>query len=158
MTAMVYSGNVVVLNNDGWTELGRMPWKKAVRLLSLGKAVVHEVDSDDTTERLREWIYLKSIRMVYFVKVNYKTLYAPAPFTKHGVRLRDQNKCAYCGRKATTIDHVLPRSRGGENSWMNCVASCFDCNNKKDNKTPKEAGMNLQFQPFTPTRAQLLGR
>lgn len=60
---------------------------------------------------------------------------------------RDGHECAYCGGRATTRDHVLPRSRGGADSWDNLVAACVTCNNRKDDRTPGEAGMPLQFTP-----------
>lgn len=68
---------------------------------------------------------------------------------------RDRRLCAYCGNvfedRNLTIDHVLPRSRGGKNTWVNCVASCKPCNNRKDDRTPEEAGMQLLYVPYAPT-------
>ena len=59
--------------------------------------------------------------------------------------------CAYClNRAAATIDHVLPRSRGGAHTWDNTVASCARCNARKSNRTPQEAGMTLRITPRTP--------
>ena len=54
-------------------------------------------------------------------------------------------------KKNLTVDHIIPKSRGGPNSWSNLVTSCFRCNSIKDNKTPEEAGMKLRFKPYTPT-------
>ena len=69
---------------------------------------------------------------------------------------RDKNICAYCGYKfdpkKLTIDHILPKSRGGENTWENCVTSCCFCNRKKDNRTPEEAHMQLIYVPYAPSR------
>ena len=53
------------------------------------------------------------------------------------------------------MDHVLPRSRGGATSWLNAVAACDDCNARKGNQTPDEAGIPLRWQPYVPTRVQL---
>lgn len=63
-------------------------------------------------------------------------------------------KCLYCGNvftiKNLTIDHIIPKSRGGKTTWLNCVPCCKPCNNKKDCKTPQEAGMQLLRQPIKP--------
>jgi 5-methylcytosine-specific restriction endonuclease McrA len=71
--------------------------------------------------------------------------------SRKGILLRDGNACQYCGARlpsgSLTLDHVMPRSRRGANSWENLVAACFPCNNRKRNKTPAEAGMTLARQP-----------
>lgn len=69
---------------------------------------------------------------------------------------RDRNICAYCGEHFVNFyrlsrDHILPRSRGGSNTWMNVVTSCRSCNAKKSNKTLKEAGMELLYVPYVPS-------
>ena len=66
---------------------------------------------------------------------------------------RDRHACAYCGRHATTVDHVLPQSRGGESTWLNAVAACAPCNHRKANRTPQQAGMSLVAAPRQPTYA-----
>ena len=75
-------------------------------------------------------------------------------FNRTGVFRRDQYVCQYCSKALTpsklTLDHVLPRGRGGENSWKNCVTSCFECNNKKGMRTPEEARMALLHKPTAP--------
>lgn len=67
---------------------------------------------------------------------------------------RDRHVCAYCGNtfqfKDLTIDHVLPKSRGGKNTWMNTVASCKPCNSRKADRTPEEAKMHLLYVPYIP--------
>jgi 5-methylcytosine-specific restriction endonuclease McrA len=65
---------------------------------------------------------------------------------------RDKYECGYCGsKKNLTIDHIIPRSKGGDNSWNNLITCCNRCNNEKDDKTLEEAGMKMRFQPFEPT-------
>lgn len=68
---------------------------------------------------------------------------------------RDRHICAYCGEKFKqynlTIDHIIPKSRGGKNIWMNAVAACKPCNHYKAARTPEEAGMPLLFVPYIPT-------
>lgn len=63
---------------------------------------------------------------------------------------RDGHRCGYCNRYANTIDHVMPRSRGGRNVWENVVAACGPCNHSKASRTPKEAGMRLIAVPAEP--------
>lgn len=68
--------------------------------------------------------------------------------TRLAIFKRDKMTCQYCGKKSRiTIDHVLPTSRGGKNTWENMVAACFSCNNKKGGKTPDEAGLTLVRTP-----------
>lgn len=70
--------------------------------------------------------------------------------SRRGVLRRDAHTCAYCGGGANTVDHVIPRSRGGQNSWTNLVACCRACNNTKGNRTPEEMGWKLLFTPVEP--------
>jgi 5-methylcytosine-specific restriction endonuclease McrA len=63
---------------------------------------------------------------------------------------RDSQRCAYCSASASTIDHVIPRSRGGADSWENLVACCLRCNNVKGDRTPHEMGWSLRVQPRAP--------
>ena len=97
-----------------------------------------------------EFHFPATIRLVNRINNRWK---APR-FRKSALYIRDRWECQYCGidlnKTLATIDHVLPRSRGGETSWKNCVASCKYCNRKKANKTPAEAGMPLLRLPITP--------
>ena len=74
--------------------------------------------------------------------------------SRRNVFARDSGICQYCGRKPPrdefSIDHVVPRSRGGRSTWTNLVLACTDCNMKKDNRTPEEAGMKLLVKPAVP--------
>ena len=76
------------------------------------------------------------------------------PLTRANILLRDEQRCQYCARalplRFLTVDHVMPSSRGGATSWDNVVAACGDCNRRKGNRTPDEAGMPLLRRPFTP--------
>lgn len=78
--------------------------------------------------------------------------YREVELSKKNVFRRDNSKCQYCGTtsRLLTIDHILPKSRGGDSSWENLTTACFDCNNKKGNKTPKEANMPLITNPHKP--------
>jgi 5-methylcytosine-specific restriction endonuclease McrA len=79
-----------------------------------------------------------------------------APWSRRGVLVRDRHRCAYCGRRATTVDHVQPRSRGGGDTWLNTVAACAEDNQRKADRTPEQAGMRLLVRPFEPTPADAL--
>ena len=72
------------------------------------------------------------------------------PVSRRGVLRRDNQRCGYCASSATTIDHVLPRSRGGADSWENLVACCLRCNNVKGDRTPQEMGWSLRTIPRPP--------
>lgn len=73
---------------------------------------------------------------------------------------RDNYTCAYCGERyptsGLTRDHIVPKARGGRNTWINCISSCFFCNQKKRDQTPEEAGMALLFVPYVPSRFESL--
>jgi 5-methylcytosine-specific restriction endonuclease McrA len=77
-----------------------------------------------------------------------------ARFSRRTIYRRDGNQCQYCGCKPGTeflnIDHVIPRAQGGLTTWENCVLSCFDCNTRKRDRTPAQAGMKLIRKPFKP--------
>jgi 5-methylcytosine-specific restriction endonuclease McrA len=79
------------------------------------------------------------------------------PLTRRNVLLRDRHTCQYCGRRpgdaALTIDHVLPRSRGGRSTWENVVAACGPCNRRKGSRTPAEAGLRVRRPPRPPRYA-----
>jgi len=71
---------------------------------------------------------------------------------------RDRHTCQYCGKthRELTLDHVIPRSLGGETNWLNVVAACRPCNTKKGNMNPEEVGMKLKRKPFRPKFMALL--
>lgn len=136
--------------NASYEILTVIPWTRALVLVMADKAeVVSESDqlvrSPSITMQAPSVIRLKA-----YVKVPYrKTL----PLTRRNVIARDNGKCAYCVKKADTVDHVVPRSRGGANTWENVVAACQACNNKKDDKLLSELGSKwkLSFVPKAPT-------
>jgi hypothetical protein len=86
-----------------------------------------------------------------------RTAHKMCGYNRGVVFARDDYRCQYCSRFITfreaTIDHVVPRSRGGKNHWTNCVTACKNCNRRKDNKTPEEAGMKLLRKPGLPSVA-----
>lgn len=87
------------------------------------------------------------IRLLRYVSVPRRSL----QLSRHNILARDQHRCAYCRRHASTIDHVVPKSRGGKHEWTNVVAACEDCNHAKADRTPAEAGLELHVTPYRPT-------
>jgi 5-methylcytosine-specific restriction endonuclease McrA len=87
------------------------------------------------------------ILLARYVRVPYRH---SVPVTRRGVLRRDGHRCAYCARTATTVDHVVPRSRGGQDSWLNLVACCIRCNGVKGDRTPEEMGWSLRVRPHAP--------
>lgn len=144
------SATTVTLLNASYEPLGKVSFQHAVRMLFREVATVEE-GHDDRMIGPHPWP--RVIRLVRYVAT--KWMYRPAPWTRRGVLVRDGYRCTYCRGRATTVDHVLPASRGGRWSWLNCVAACGPCNGKKGNRTPREAGMRLLWEPYVPTRAQL---
>jgi 5-methylcytosine-specific restriction endonuclease McrA len=94
------------------------------------------------------------VRLVRYVVTKWRYTAGPA-WSRTGVLARDGYRCAYCGGHATTVDHILPRSRGGRNTWLNTVAACDGCNQRKGDRTPAEAGMRSRIEPATPSWASL---
>ena len=90
------------------------------------------------------------IRLVTYVRIPRGT--HRRKITRRAVFARDNWTCQYCGsRSSLTVDHVVPRSKGGLSSWENIVASCAPCNRRKGNALPRQAGMRLLRQPRTPS-------
>ena len=87
------------------------------------------------------------VRLNRFVKVPYRRT---APVTRRAVFGRDGHRCQYCGGPAESLDHVLPRSKGGDHSWENVVACCRPCNIRKGDRLPAEAGFRLSAKPGPP--------
>lgn len=90
------------------------------------------------------------IRLKYYVNVPYRS----APMvSRKGIFARDNATCQYCGAKAENLDHVHPRSKGGQHVWENVVACCQRCNSKKASKTLEQSGMTLAKKPIMPKSA-----
>ncbi|GIX07202.1 MAG: HNH endonuclease [Candidatus Poribacteria bacterium] len=96
------------------------------------------------------------IRLRRYVHIPHR----PIKFSRRNVLTRDQYTCQYCGRQfppsELTLDHVLPRSRGGRTAWDNVVTACRSCNHKKGDRTPEEAHMYPRREPRAPTIAYYL--
>lgn len=94
------------------------------------------------------------IRLSHFVRVPYKKVV----LTRKNILRRDSYKCVYCGRSdiPLTVDHIVPKARGGTDSWENLVTACTICNNKKGDRTPEEARMDLLSKPFKPSHIMFI--
>lgn len=88
------------------------------------------------------------IRMCRPVKARWRPY---VPLSRRSILNRDERRCGYCGSDAQTVDHILPRSRGGTHTWNNLVAACRGCNTKKANRTPEESSMRLRVVPREPS-------
>lgn len=142
---------VLVLNADD-TALHTVSVQHAIGMLVREVAIVEHAVPDRS---IGCFPLPTTLRLTRYVKTTF--LYAQEPgWTKRGVLRRDGWRCGYCSGRADTVDHIVPSSRGGTNSWLNTVACCHGCNCRKSNHTPDEAGMTLLWQPFAPTRRQLM--
>ena len=144
---------VLVLNAD-LGPLHRVSLHHAIRMLCRQVALVHEAEPHI---RLGVWPVARVVRLVRYVVAKWRYTGGPA-WSRHGVMQRDGRRCGYCRGEATTIDHVVPRSHGGKNSWLNTVAACGGCHQRKGDRTPADAGMRLLLEPTAPTWAALVRR
>lgn len=140
----------VLVLNASYEQLARVTWERAVTLVVQEKAVIEEAEPGKFVRHQRgQYLWPRVIRLIKYVKIPYR--FGPEVWTKQGVLKRDKKLCGYCEKKATTVDHIVPISHGGGvRDWMNTVACCFDCNQRKADRTPQEAHMRLLFEPFTP--------
>lgn len=139
----------VLLLNATYEPLTALPLRRAVVLVVCGKAdVLHGDSAGLVLHSANQTVEVPSvIKLSTYVRVPYR---ARVPLTRAGLMYRDRYRCAYCGGRADTIDHVVPRSRGGAHSWQNCVASCAKCNHKKADRLLSELGWRLRATPSTP--------
>lgn len=114
--------------------------KKATVLAGSGDLIVHSADD--------EFVLPSVILLSRYVRI---PMSRSIPVSRRGVLRRDGHRCAYCSKLANTIDHVQPKSRGGQDSWENLVACCLKCNNNKGHKTLGEIGWELRVKPRMPT-------
>ena len=139
--------NVLVLNYD-YTPLNVTSIRRGFVLVDKGKAEVIKSDETPILTGYKTYIRPVIIRLLKYIKFQTKNIRA----NRARIYKRDNHECVYCGaKKDLTLDHVIPKSRGGGNEWTNLVTSCFKCNLKKGNKTPEEAKMPMKHKPFTPS-------
>jgi 5-methylcytosine-specific restriction endonuclease McrA len=143
-------GSVLVLNAT-YEPISVVSTRRAVVLLLKEKAEVIEAAEAELRAESCTIRMPLVIRLVYYVRIPYKV---SLPVTRRTVLARDHYTCQYCGRqpprKDLTIDHIVPRSRGGRTSWENVVTACQRCNGHKGNRTPDEASLLLLSDPARP--------
>jgi 5-methylcytosine-specific restriction endonuclease McrA len=142
-----------LLIDRNYMALSIIPWKKAVRLLVKGKAEPIETGNSTSVMTGSGAFSIPSIiRLV--VTIPWKAHKSRMKFSRKNVMIRDNYLCQYCGiklgKQGGTIDHVIPRARGGQTTYSNCVASCKSCNNKKADKTLEQVGFKLREKPKRP--------
>ena len=133
--------------NATYEPLSIVSMRRAACLILADKADLVE---DDGTHMRAEKFALPAplvIRLRYVVRVPYHRRTA---LSRRAVMARDGHRCQYCGATADSIDHVVPRSRGGTHEWENVTAACRPCNLRKRDRTPEEAGMPLARRPHVP--------
>lgn len=148
--------------NASFEPLTIVPARRAVRLVMDRKAEIIEADRRRPFRSEHETVPCPLvIRLVRFVRV-------PRRFRRQVTNTflfaRDEYTCMYCGRhreelqgrQFLTRDHVVPQSRGGDNSWENVVTACSPCNNRKGNRLPREVGMKLRADPTEPNQVHLV--
>lgn len=138
---------VLVLNGD-YQPLNITNLRRAIGLVILGKAEVLEADDGFIGSPSTRLKAPKVIRLGYYITKPR----AAVRLSRRAIFARDGWCCQYCGAadRQLTVDHVVPRTRGGQNTWENLVAACKRCNNRKGGRTAEQAGMTLKKRPTQP--------
>jgi len=164
--------------NSNYSPIGVCTARDAFELIYSNRAeVVNVEDGNYTTYDFNSWAEISELKheleeyndLDEFVFTSYLTLQIPrvvrttefshvphrsVKLSRKNIYSRDKNTCQYCGKvlkpSKITLDHVIPKSQGGRNSWKNLVCSCIECNHKKGPRTPKEAHMKLLHKPIEP--------
>ena len=139
----------VVVLNASFEPLGVVPIRRALVYIVNDRADVIAAVPDAEPVRAADVVVERPlvVQFKHYVRVPYQVKNAVAPWSRRLLLDRDGHRCSYCGAHAGTVDHIVPRSRGGDNSWMNTVAACGRCNARKADKSAAEAGMSLISQP-----------
>lgn len=139
-------GEVLVLNND-YEPLNICNARRAINLVFRGKAdILHEQETPVLSMR-GAWPRPSVVRLKHHVKRPYPEL----RLSRRSVFARDGHACVYCGApRELTLDHVIPRRQGGQNTWENLVTCCRSCNTRKGDRTPAQWGVHLRRTPRRP--------
>lgn len=143
----------ILILSAAYVPLGLVHWTKAISLLWQDKASVVEEGTRVVRSPSVELTVPSVLRLHRVVPYRRPRI----PLNRRNLVRRDGGRCQYCGRafplRELSVDHVLPRSRGGRTEWSNVVAACHRCNNRKADRTPEEAGLRLARRPARPTWA-----
>ncbi len=147
MKRPIMNAVVLVLNQD-YQPVSICSVQRSVKLVFLEKAeLLHEDPNRVLRTVTREYSYPSVIRLRRYIHLPYNRIV----LSRRNVMKRDKYTCQYCGQKSDlTLDHILPKSRGGKDSWENLITACNKCNVKKGNRTPEEAAMPLRTSPYRP--------
>jgi 5-methylcytosine-specific restriction endonuclease McrA len=139
---------VLVLNLDH-SPIAIVPVQKAIVLSILEKvSCLSYYETLVIRTVTREFRYPAVIRLNEYKSVPYKGVL----LNRANIFRRDGHECQYCGsRKHLTIDHIIPKSKGGKTNWTNLITACHRCNVSKGDKTPEQVGFRLKIEPFRPT-------
>jgi 5-methylcytosine-specific restriction endonuclease McrA len=142
-------GAALVLNAT-YEPLCVVPGRRAVVLVLTAKAVP-VTGGDAVLHAASRAVTVPSVlRLTRFVRVPYR---ATVPLTRKAVFARDGGRCVYCGAAATSLDHVVPRCRGGDHSWENVVSACGRCNHVKADRAVADLGWRMRRAPSAPSGA-----
>jgi 5-methylcytosine-specific restriction endonuclease McrA len=142
----------IVVFSKSYLPIGRVNLRRAIALLVTEKAEPLELDSTEPPIYIHSPSVIIKVPRYIRLKIAHKerNWHIP-PVSRREVLRRDKHTCQYCGAtKKLTIDHVIPRSRGGTHTWDNVVIACEKCNSIKGNRTPQEADMPLRSKPQIP--------
>ncbi|NBC15944.1 MAG: HNH endonuclease [Bacteroidetes bacterium] len=147
------TSHVLVLNRD-YSALTICSVQRAIILIHLQKAEIVEAAPDRFVRSPSvKFPYPSIVRLKMYVRVPFRRIM----LSRKNVLRRDGFRCQYCGsRDRLTVDHVMPKSRGGKDTWENLVAACTSCNNRKGDRTPDEARMPLRRKPFRPSHVMFI--
>ena len=142
---------VVAVEEDRYTSYDFESWvevSQARDRFEAGTDWVHSVNFDVVVPKI--------IRLLFYDRLPASKV----KFNRRNIFARDHNRCQYCGSRFPTselsLDHVIPRSRGGESTWENMVCACTDCNARKGGRLPAEASMTLVRRPAQPKRSPVI--
>ena len=136
--------------NATYEPLGVVSDRRALILVLNNRATMIESSDIELHYATGSLILPAVIRLHKYVKIPYRHT---VPLSRRAIFARDGGRCVYCTATATSIDHVVPRSRGGDHSWDNVVSACHRCNHQKADKTLKELGWRLRATPREPVGA-----
>lgn len=147
----------VLLLNASYEPLTVVSWKRAITLVLTGRAEMVEQDGDRVIRSAggSEFPLPNVVRlrqMISFVGMRAK---GTPRFSKTGLSARDNRECQVsgCDARGSTVDHLTPRSRGGDTSWENCVLMCVQHNSSKGDRTVDELGWTLKHKPVAPSKS-----
>lgn len=165
MSAVALKGRVLLLNGSSWEPLAVISVPRAINLILAGKAVVIEQSGQFLKTICDQFPVPSVIALRTYINVPRRQ----AHWSRKGVLVRDAYTCIYCsaqpgsiikgkvlGKHDFTVDHILPRSRGGKDTWTNTACACYACNHRKGDKLPHELSMRLKWEPKTPRTSYLV--